>query len=193
MSKKLLALLLVLVMCVPFVGALADDPVELSIVVRRRDTDITEDFHEKHWVQQTEKDLNVKFNFVEISENDYATEVAAILASGKLPDIFFVGNSMPEALVLANSKLWHVFTEEEIRTKLPTAAAVYDKYIKDWQAYLTYPDGNIYALPSGYLTSYMHTTDKGIMYINKVWLENLNLEIPTTAEELLNVLRAFKE
>ncbi|MBQ2028523.1 MAG: extracellular solute-binding protein [Clostridia bacterium] len=193
MSKKLLALLLVLVMCVPFIGALADDPVELSIVVRRRDTDITEDFHEKHWVQQTEKELNVKFNFIEISENDYATEVAAILASGKLPDIFFVGNSMPEALVLQNNKLWHVFTEEEIRTKVPNAAAVYDKYIKDWQAYLTYPDGNMYALPSGLLTSYMHTTDKGIMYINKTWLDNLGLAIPTTAEELVEVLRAFKE
>ncbi len=195
MSKKLLAMLLALVLVLTMVPAVfaEDAPVELSIVVRRRDTDITEDFHEKHWVQQTEKELNVKFTFIEISENDYAQEVATLLANPVLPDLFFVGNSMPESLVLANAKLWKTFTEEEIRAKVPNAAAVYDQYITDWVSYMTYPDGNIYSLPSGYLTSYMHTTDVGIYYINKTWLDNLNLEIPTTAEELLNVLRAFKE
>lgn len=195
MTKKLFSLLLALVLALTMLPmAFADEePVELSIVVRRRDTDITEDFHEKHWVQQTEAALNVKFTFVEISESDYATEIAAILASGKLPDFFMVGNSMKEALVTQNNKLWKTFTEEEIREKIPNAAAVYDAYIADWVEYMTYPDGNIYSLPSGFLTSYMHTTDKGIMYINKTWLDNLGLEIPTTAEELLDVLRAFRD
>ena len=31
------------------------------------------------------------------------------------------------------------------------------------------------------------------LYINKVWLDNLNLEVPTTMEEYYNVLKAFKE
>lgn len=195
MSKKLLAMLLVLVLTLTMIPAVfaEEAPVELSIVVRRRDTDITEDFHEKHWVQQTEKEMNVKFTFIEISENDYAQEVATLLANPVLPDLFFVGNSMPEALVLANAKLWKTFTEEEIRAKVPNAAKVYDAYIEDWVNYMTYPDGNIYSLPSGYLTSYMHTTDKGIMFINQTWLDNLNLATPTTAEELLNVLRAFRD
>ena len=194
--KKLISLVLALAMLLPMFAtiALADEaPVELSIVVRRRDTDITETFDEKYWAQKVLEDLNIDLQFVEISENDAQTEVATIMAGSTLPDVFFVGNAMKEELVLANAGLWRPFTEDEIRANMPNAAAVYDKYIPDWQAFMTYPDGNIYALPSGLLDSYMHTTDVGIMYINKTWLDNLNLAIPTTAEELLDVLRAFRD
>ena len=31
------------------------------------------------------------------------------------------------------------------------------------------------------------------MWINKTWLENLGLEMPTTTEEFENVLKAFKD
>lgn len=193
--KKLVSLFLALVMLLSLTTtfAVAEDNVELSIVVRRRDTDVTESFDEKYWAQKTQEDLGIKLNFIEISENDYATEIATILAGSTLPDIFFVGNSMNDTLVLANAGLWRPITEEEIRTYIPNAAAVYDQYMGDWQSYLTYPDGNMYALPSGLRSSYMHTTDKGIMYINQTWLDNLNLETPQTAEELLDVLRAFRD
>lgn len=193
--KKLISLVLALALVLPIVStvALAEEVTELSIVVRRRDTDITETFDEKYWAQKVLEDLNIDLKFIEISENDYATEVATILAGSTLPDLFFVGNSMPDTLVLANAGLWRPFTVEEIRSKMPNAAAVYDKYIEDWESFMTYPDGNIYALPSGLLDSYMHTTDVGVMYINQTWLKNLNLEVPTTAEELLNVLRAFRD
>lgn len=193
--KKLVSLFLALVMLLSLTTSLAvaEDNVELSIVVCRRDTDITESFDEKYWAQKTQEDLGIKLNFVEITENDKATEIATILAGSTLPDIFFVGNSMNDTLVLANAGLWRPITEEEIRTYIPNAAAVYDQYMGDWQAYLTYPDGNMYALPSGLRSSYMHTTDVGIMYINQTWLDNLNLETPQTAEELLDVLRAFRD
>lgn len=193
--KKLVSMLLVLVMMLPLITtiAIADETVELSVVVRRRDTDVTESFSEKYWVQKTQEDLGIKLNFVEISESDAATEVATILAGSTLPDIFFVGNTMNDTLVLANAGLWRPITEEEIRTNIPNAAAVYDKYMDNWQGFLTYPDGNMYGLPSGLRTSYMHTTDKGVMYVNQTWLDNLNLETPKTAEELLTVLRAFRD
>ncbi len=195
MTKKLVSLFLALVMMLSLVTALAvaEEQVELSIVVRRRDTDVTETFNEKYWAQKTEADLGIKLKFIEISENDYATEIATILAGSTLPDIFFVGNSMNDTLVLANSGLWRPITEEEIRANIPNAAAVYDKYMVDWQSYLTYPDGKMYALPSGLRNSYMHTTDKGVMYINKTWLDNLSLPIPETAEQLLDTLRAFRD
>lgn len=193
--KKIVGLLLALVMMLPLFTSIAtvDENVELSIVVRRRDTDVTESFSEKYWVQKTQEDLGIKLNFIEISESDYATEVATILAGSTLPDLFFVGNSMNDTLVAANAGLWRPFTEEEIRSKMPTTAAIYDKYMENWQDFLTYPDGNIYGLPSGLRTSNMHTTDVGVMYINKTWLDNLNLDIPETAEDLLDVLRAFRD
>lgn len=56
---------------------------------------------------------------------------------------------------------------------------------------ITSPDGNIYSLPS-------YTPDLGgllesPLYINKVWLDNLGLPVPTTMEELETVLIAFRD
>lgn len=193
--KKLVSLVLALAMLLPMFStiALAEDPIELSIVVVRRDTDITETYDEKYWAQKVLEDLNIDLKFIEMAEADRATETATILAQSELPDIFMSGSAMNDTLVLANAGLWKTFTVDEIREKLPNAAAVYDKYIPDWESYLTYPDGNIYGLPSALNDSYMHTTDVGVMYINKTWLDNLNLAVPTTAEELLDVLRAFRD
>ena len=97
--KKLISLVLALAMLLPMFAtiALADEaPVELSIVVRRRDTDITETFDEKYWAQKVLEDLNIDLQFVEISENDAQTEVATIMAGSTLPDVFFVGNARKE-------------------------------------------------------------------------------------------------
>ena len=52
------------------------------------------------------------------------------------------------------------------------------------------PDGAVYAFPTqAYSDDYNTNTNT---YINKVWLDNLGLEIPTNWDELIEVLRAFK-
>ena len=129
--KKLVSLVLALAMLLPLFGtfALAEDPIELSIVVVRRDTDITESYDEKYWAQKVLEDLNIDLKFIEMAEADRATEMATILAGSTLPDVFMAGNALTDELVLANAGLWRQFTEAEIREKLPNAAAVYDKYI----------------------------------------------------------------
>lgn len=57
----------------------------------------------------------------------------------------------------------------------------------DWLAAITLPDGSIVALP---LINELQNNNA--MWINKTWLNNLGLAMPTTAEELTEVLRAFK-
>ena len=56
---------------------------------------------------------------------------------------------------------------------------------------ITMPDGGIYAL-AGINTCY-HCIYCGRAWINQTWLDNLNLSMPTTTQELADVLRAFKE
>lgn len=54
---------------------------------------------------------------------------------------------------------------------------------------MTAPDGHIYSIP------YVISAPKVDFnpYINTRWLDNLGLKVPTTTEELKDVLRAFKE
>jgi putative aldouronate transport system substrate-binding protein len=51
------------------------------------------------------------------------------------------------------------------------------------------PDGNIYSLP--YVNQVPGTYLESPIWINKVWLDNLGLAVPTTLAELENVMDAF--
>ncbi|WP_374019129.1 extracellular solute-binding protein [Paenibacillus thiaminolyticus] len=53
---------------------------------------------------------------------------------------------------------------------------------------VTTPDGHIYTIP---LVQKQANT-KSVLHINKQWLDTLGLSMPTTTDELYNVLKAFK-
>lgn len=57
--------------------------------------------------------------------------------------------------------------------------------------YATSPDGNIYSFPYYYADP--NDAHGNSLWINTAWLEKLDLEIPTTTEELYNVLVAFRD
>ena len=53
------------------------------------------------------------------------------------------------------------------------------------------PDGSIYALPQINSGAELRVSRK--LFINKTWLENVNMKLPTTTEELYVLLKAFGE
>lgn len=61
--------------------------------------------------------------------------------------------------------------------------------IKGVRETMTAPDGHIYAIP--YVVEAPEVDFNP--YVNTKWLQNLGLSVPTTTEELREVLRAFKE
>ena len=58
----------------------------------------------------------------------------------------------------------------------------------EWKKAITLPDGSIPALPA-----FNDLQNNDAMWINASWLKKLSLEMPKTAEEMTEVLRAFKE
>ena len=193
MTKRVLSFLMALMLlCGISSIAAAEEPVTMSIATVRRTTDITESYNQKNWSKDIEEACNVKINWLELTEGQTDEPLTAILASNSLPDIFWAGSIMSDSLVSLNTKLWHVITEDEIKTYLPNLYNFYENYFPTWRENQTYPDGNIYSLPSGALHSRMHTT-QGIQYINTKWLERVGKKMPTTMEEFHDVLVAFRD
>ncbi|RXZ83701.1 extracellular solute-binding protein [Paenibacillaceae bacterium] len=58
---------------------------------------------------------------------------------------------------------------------------------------VTAPDGNIYALPSLTYDKRSNVVGREKPWINSEWLNNLQLDMPTTLDEFYTVLKAFKE
>ncbi len=77
--------------------------------------------------------------------------------------------------------------EEYIEAYAPNIQAILE--LEGVREKMTAPDGHIYSIP--YVLK-APTVDFN-PYINTRWLENVGMDVPTTTEELAEVLRAFKE
>lgn len=139
-------------------------------------------------------DIDIQFHLLSADNSEAKTQLSLMMSSGEeLPDIICADNALPrDAALEYGSKgvlipIGDMLNDPAIA---PNFNAIPDE---DRQAMLeaaTYADGNIYSLvqfePSTWnLTSYR-------MLINEVWLEKLNLPVPTTTEEYYETLKAFK-
>lgn len=100
-----------------------------------------------------------------------------------------------------------VFTSSEISQYAQEGKLVpLEAYINEentpniWKMYRDRPDvkkasvsadGHIYSLPA--VKEFLPDYVESVMWINKSWLDRLDLRVPKTLTELKNVLRAFKE
>lgn len=136
------------------------------------------------WMKDT-MGINVKFDFIVTKPEDYDTKLRLLLSSGgKLPDAFAAGNDPLQSL-LAADKLMPL---DEAVEKY--AHPEYKKLLEEYSYALgeVKKDGKIYGLPAFFMG------DEGtVMWIRKDWLENLNLQPPTTLDELENVMKQFTE
>ncbi|MBQ3134742.1 MAG: extracellular solute-binding protein [Oscillospiraceae bacterium] len=148
-----------------------------------------------------EEQLGIDIQFVDFAAGaaDWRAQVNAMIAAGEpLPDILFgVGWGEQERydygrdgyiidltdLMLADTatatawreRMVELFGEGRVETVMRNIAS---------------PDGKIYAFPTQAYSDTNNTNTN--TYINKVWLDNLGLEVPTNWDELVEVLRAFK-
>jgi putative aldouronate transport system substrate-binding protein len=80
--------------------------------------------------------------------------------------------------------------EGYIEKYAPKLTAIFEKD-PNLKKYVTAPDGHIYTAPK--VQQLAHRVNPDNMFINKVWLDKLGLELPETTDDFYSVLKAFKE
>ena len=132
-----------------------------------------------------ESGINVKWRT--ILNSDWGDKKAVILAGGNLPDAFLGEICFSEGEVLANRGLF-IPIEDYIEEYMPNLTRIM-KEDPTMKALATSSDGHIYGLPA---KKVLRLTVWNQMFINKKWLKNLGLSMPTTYNEFQNVLMEFK-
>lgn len=134
--------------------------------------------------KQIEEKCNVNFVWDAV-ESGYSEKKAVVLASNDLPDIFFAGLTSDD--IVANPELF-----VDMSTLLDYAPNVKNMFeeVPLTKYVSTYGDNGILSLPQ--VTGF-NPRSWEVMMINKTWLDKLGLEVPTTLDELEEVLKAFKE
>ena len=139
---------------------------------------------DKYMLQQALEATGIKVEIEEVSEQAWEEKLSVVFASGDLPDLILgetnnLINYLDQCLDLTELfPMYCPFMSDFFLNEYPNAAK------KN-----TFND-RLYSLSSVRING-MHSDT--LWAINKVWLERINMEVPTTTDELYEVLKAFKE
>jgi putative aldouronate transport system substrate-binding protein len=166
---------------------IVNEPITLTVLTTRWGN-MGDSFKENEFLKKLEEESNVKIEWQVQSLNDWSEQKGIMLASGELPDIIFGFQTFNDADIMNNLDLF-IPLDDLIENYMPN----YKKAITempDLQKIATFPDGKMYSLSKNLP---LRPSSCNQPVINKKWLDNLGLEVPTTIDELYNVLKAFKE
>ncbi len=169
------------------------EPVDISIMIAQSGTVI--DYDTNTFTKRLEEKGNLNIVFQLLPVGDAETKVNLTLSSGTdLPDMLvypledtMVATYGEEGTFIPLNKYYEHSSEYVV----PSVEELIADGGIDVLEYLTMSDGNIYTLPR-YPESVSQDFSR-FLWINKIWLDNLGLEEPTTLEEFTATLRAFKE
>ena len=167
--------------------AVSDDVPTYTIATVRWTDSWPVDFLESGIMKELEEKHGIKINWQVYYNSDWAEQKSLLLASGDLPDAFFGSICLNDSDV-AQNKSYFVELTDLIDQNMPNLKAVFEKE-PELLARAKDRNGEIYSLVKK--LPLRPTVCGDIMYLNKEWLDNLGLEVPTTYEELENVLEAF--
>ena len=163
-----------------------------KLVIGMVDNSLITDYEDNYLTKKLEEDLNVDLEIVPLPSGEFATKVSMMLASGEeLPDII-MGKLSHETVYEYGAQGYFLPLNEYLEDPQlsPTGQAMPEDVREKMLQVMTSPvDGNIYAL-AGY-SPMTWNMSAFRMFINREWLEVLNLEMPTTTDELYEVLKAF--
>ena len=193
--RKLLAILQIFVlmaaMALPTAFA-AEAPIMLAGLEAASSSSSTEAQHDwdtNLFFQTMQEKTGIAFSFTEYVSREAWTEAKTEMLAGEvaMPDMFFKAELTPQETL--------AFYEAGKLIDLRPYLAEYAPHVwalleanPEWMEAVSLPDGAIVALPS-----INELTPNNTLWINKTWLDRLKMGVPTTAEELTEVLRQFRD
>ncbi|OQP12261.1 extracellular solute-binding protein [Geobacillus zalihae] len=166
-------------------GKTKDGKAQLTAIILKHP--LTQDVEKMEWLQKTEERAGVEIKWQQVTA-DWPQKKGAMLASGDMPDLIIGPNAITDAEYVQYNGLFEDLSDD-IDKSLPNVKAMFEAR-PETRVIATQPDGKIYGLPK-YQRFWPATATR--QFINKKWLDNLGLKLPTTWDELYDVLVAFKE
>lgn len=169
---------------------IVNTPIELTMMGAR--LPIQGPWEDMVVLKEHEKRTNIKVKWEALPDDGYSERKNLMFASGtNLPDAFFRGQitRRDEITYGVNGNVLIPLNDliEKYAPNLNALLNANPQVRKEITAF----DGNIYSLPA--ISGPLRNNSKGmITYINKKWLDELRLPVPSTTEEFHAALAAFK-
>lgn len=154
-----------------------------------------QDPNEKPITQRIQDETNIQIDWTCYVDDQFAEKKQLALAQKKLPDAVFSADMSQYDLLRYAKDGTIIAVEDLIDEHMPNLKKVLDDN-PEYRALITAPDGHIYSFP---WIEELGTGKEAIQaiggkpWINQTWLDELNLAMPTTIDELTDVLKAFRD
>lgn len=146
--------------------------------------------------KRLQEQTNVEINWTAIQADQWPDKISLNMSDpNKLTDFIFTAGFTDSNLLRYGEYGAIIPLEEYIDAYMPNLKAIFDKY-PEYRVMSTDVNGHIWSLPwieqLGSGKTAIQTVDN-MSFINKKWLDFLNLEIPENIDEFEEVLIAFRD
>lgn len=162
---------------------------------------LSKGYEDNEILNQLQEDAGIKIDWNVMSDS-LSEQVNVRIAGGELPDAFMaVGFNNYDLTNYGSDGTFIDLTPYLTKEYMPNLSKILEEN-PDIRSAITMSDGCIYGLPAGEKMGtagigaeedYSIYTIPQFSMINKAWLDDLGLEVPTTLDELHKALVAFKE
>ena len=146
--------------------------------------------------QRLEEETNVKIDWTCYVDDQFGDKKnLALSKKDTLPDVVFNAGMSNYDLLRYSKQGVIIAVEDLIDEYMPNLSKILNEN-PEYRKMITAPDGHIYSFP---WIEELGTGKEAIQavgdmpFINKKWLDELGLEVPTTTDELVEVLKAFRD
>lgn len=195
--KKTLSLVFVLAMVLTMFSSfgIAEDRPTLNVALTT--SSMVTDYEDNYFTDYLENKLGIEivFTMLPVDAADTRTKIALMATNHEdLPDVFVVDNHLTNEMILSYGESGLFLELDEFiddPDKMPNYCAIPDEDRAIMTTASTQANGHIYSLSAYEPETWNMTPFR--MFINNNWLEALDLQVPTTTEELKEVLIAFRD
>lgn len=141
--------------------------------------------------QVLSEETNFTWDFVTPPNDDFATVLNLSMVGGEIPDVIF-GGSLTAAQQIEHGSVGTLIPLQDlIADYAPNILRLLEEN-PNIRNSITAPDGNIYALPT-INQSFDAIWPVGPVYYNGLWMEALDVEVPTTLDEFTDLMFRFRD
>lgn len=150
----------------------------------------TADITEMPMIQKIFGETGIPVEWIEIPSDGAPEKINLMLNGGDYPDVFWNGISSDMAIQYSDQDLF-IPTEDLIEQYCPNLMEIFKKR-PQYRSGSIAPNGHSYGFP--YVEEmYGLVQTPGPFLINKVWLDQVGKEVPTTVDEWVDCLKAFRD
>jgi putative aldouronate transport system substrate-binding protein len=168
---------------------IVNEPLTLKVLLGIRDVDSLVDPNEMPVIKSLEEKTGIHIEWEVVKGADWQTKINLMFASGEYPDVILATTNTLDDEEYGVTQQLVLPVDDLISQYMPTYTERIAAEDTNPVSGLVASDGKTYSV--GYMVGQKINTNQHF-FINQTWLTALGLEMPTTFDELMDTLRAFK-